>query len=91
LASHLLRDAYTKQFEVAVLVTNDSDLAEPVRIVARELKLPVGVLNPHQHHSAQLKQLATFMKRIRQSDLIASQFPDPVIDTKGSFNKPSGW
>jgi hypothetical protein len=28
LASHLLRDAYSKRFEVAVLITNDSDLAE---------------------------------------------------------------
>ena len=27
LASHLLRDTYTKRFEVAVLITNDSDLA----------------------------------------------------------------
>jgi uncharacterized LabA/DUF88 family protein len=43
LASHLLRDAYTKRFEVAVLITNDSDLAEPVRIVAQEIGLPVGV------------------------------------------------
>jgi len=43
LASHLLRDAFTKRFEVAVLITNDSDLAEPVRIVARELHLPVGI------------------------------------------------
>lgn len=91
LASHLLRDAFTAQFEVAVLVTNDSDLAEPVRIVARELKLPVGILNPHQHHSAQLKPLATFMKRIRQSDLMASQFPDVISDAKGSFRKPAGW
>lgn len=33
LASHLVRDTFRKQFEVAVLITNDSDLAEPVRIV----------------------------------------------------------
>jgi len=46
LASHLLRDAYGKRFEVAVLVTNDSDLAEPVRIVAQQIGLPVGLLNP---------------------------------------------
>jgi uncharacterized LabA/DUF88 family protein len=32
LAAHLLRDVFTKRFAVAVLVTNDSDLAEPVRI-----------------------------------------------------------
>jgi hypothetical protein len=91
LASHLLRDAFTRRFEVAVLVTNDSDLAEPVRIVAQELNLPIGVLNPHQHHSAELKRLATFMKRIRQADLMASQFPDPMKDAKGVFSKPAGW
>jgi hypothetical protein len=47
--------AYQKKFDVAVLITNDSDLVEPVRIVRRELNLPVGILNPQQHHSAVLK------------------------------------
>ena len=40
LASHLLRDAFSKKFEVAVLITNDSDLAEPVWIVAHETRTP---------------------------------------------------
>ena len=48
LTSHVLRDALSKKFEVAVLITNDSDLAEPVRIVAHELGLPVAILNPYQ-------------------------------------------
>jgi hypothetical protein len=91
LASHLLRDAFRGAFQVAVLITNDSDLAEPVRIVRQELNLPVGILNPHQHHSAELKRLATFVKRIRQSDLIASQFPAALTDAKGAFHKPSSW
>ena len=91
LASHLVRDAYQQAFQVAVLITNDSDLAEPVRIVRQELNLPVGVLNPHQHHSAELKRVATFLKRIRQSDLIASQFPAALNDAKGAFHKPASW
>jgi len=91
LASHLLRDAYTGKFEIAVLITNDSDLAEPVRIVAQELGLPVGILNPHQFHSRELRQYATFLKRIRQGDLAASQFPRTVTDRKGTFAKPAGW
>jgi len=61
LASHLLRDA--------VLITNDSDLAEPVWIVAHELGLPVGILNPHQFHNRELRKYATFLKRIRQGGL----------------------
>src|ERR1700753_354542 len=50
IASHLLRDGFKCVYEVAIVVTNDFDLVEPVRIVRRELGLPVGILNPHQHH-----------------------------------------
>jgi hypothetical protein len=90
LASHLLRDASSKKFEVAVLITNDSDLAEPVQIVAHELGLPVGILNPHQFHSRELRQYATFLKRISQGDLVACQFQRTITDWKGTFAKPAG-
>jgi hypothetical protein len=91
LASHLLMDGFGRKYEVAVLITNDSDLAEPVRMVRQELGLGIGILNPHQHHSQQLKQLATFIKRIRQSDLVAAQFPLNLTDAAGSFRKPPTW
>jgi hypothetical protein len=91
LASHLVRDACQNAFQVAALITNDSDLAEPVRIVRQEFNLPVGILNPHQRHSAELKRVATFLKRIRQSDLIASQFPTLLNDAKGAIHKPASW
>jgi hypothetical protein len=91
LASHLLRDAFQNRFELAVLITNDSDLAEPVRIVKEELNLPIGILNPHQYHSRELRQYATFIKRIRQGDLSSSQFPQTLTDRKGTFAKPAGW
>jgi hypothetical protein len=91
LASHLLRDAFRRTFELAALITNDSDLTEPVRIVVQELGLPIGILNPHQFHSRELKQYATFVKRIRQADLMASQFLPTLTDRKGTFAKPTGW
>lgn len=91
IATHLIRDACLKRFDVAVLITNDSDLAEPVRIVRQEFALPIGILNPHEHHSVQLKKLATFLKRIRQSHLIARQFPVDLQDAKGGFHKPANW
>jgi len=91
LAAHLLHDAFKRLFEVAVLITNDSDLLEPVRIVRHEFKLPVGILNPQQHHSVELKQHATFIKRIRQADVAACQFPDIMKDSRGSFHKPADW
>ncbi len=70
LAAHLLLDAFLKRFELAVIISNDSDLAEPLRIVTQELKLQVSIINPHQHHSKVLQQYATFVKRIRQNVLI---------------------
>jgi hypothetical protein len=53
--------------------------------------VPVGILNPHQHHSKELQRYATFVKRIRQGHLLASQFPTTLQDAKGSFSKPVGW
>jgi hypothetical protein len=62
-----------------------------VRIVAQELKFAVGIINPHQYHSKELQRYATFVKRIRQGHLIASQFPATLSDAKGEFSKPAGW
>ena len=51
LATHLLYDGFKNDYEVAVVVSNDSDLLEPVR-VARSLGLTVGVLNPQKNRPA---------------------------------------
>ena len=91
LATHLLHDGFTKAFDAAVLITNDSDLAAPVKVVSQILHLPIGILNPHDQHSRTLQQYATFVRRIRQSHLIASQFPDKITDSKGEFHKPITW
>jgi uncharacterized LabA/DUF88 family protein len=91
LATHLLHDGFTGLFDVAVLITNDSDLVEPVKLVRQVLHLPIGILNPHNRDSRELQQYATFVRRIRQRHLIASQFPDKITDSKGEFHKPQGW
>jgi hypothetical protein len=37
LGVHLVRDAFRRAFDVAAVLTNDTDLVEPMRIVTREL------------------------------------------------------
>lgn len=92
LATHLLNDGYKKEYEVAVIISNDSDLMEPIRIVKDELRLPVGVINPNQPHPSQvLLKTATFFKRIRKGALAASQFPPIMKDSNGEFHKPTSW
>lgn len=91
LAVHMLNDAYKDRYDVAVVVSNDSDLVEAIRIVTRELGKRVGVLNPHRHPSRALLAHATFFKTIRRGVLKVSQF-DPIMkDEHGEFHKPACW
>jgi hypothetical protein len=91
LAVHLVNDGYQGKYELAVLVTNDSDLLSAIQIVQKDLDLKVGILNPQIHPSKVLKEEAHFFKKIRSGVLKASQFPPTLNDEKGSFYKPKQW
>ncbi len=91
IAAHLVNDGHRGRYDMAVLITNDSDLLEPVKIVCYELNLPVGILNPQQQPSRVLLHHASFIKKIRRGPLQASQFPAQLTDANGVFRQPAGW
>jgi uncharacterized LabA/DUF88 family protein len=92
LASHLIRDGFRGRYDVAVVVSKDTDLCEPMRIVNKELGLPVGLLCPDGDVPKGLRQVASFVRHIANSDLANSQFPDPVIGLAGQkIHKPPHW
>jgi uncharacterized LabA/DUF88 family protein len=92
LAAHLLRDAYTDQFDVAAVITNDTDLVEPIRIVVQDLKRPVGILTPVPKPAGSLAAVASFVRHIRDDHLARSQFPEEIITTAGkTVIKPADW
>jgi len=91
LATYLLFDAFRNDYDTAVVVSNDSDLCEPIRIVRHELGNAVGLLNPHPNPSRALLQHATFIKQIRRGVLAKSQFPTILKDQDGEFHKPVSW
>ena len=94
LASYLLLDGIRGKYELAIVLTNDSDLVEPVRMVRDELGLKVAVLNPQRDKkktSWSLKQVSTFYLRVRESALATCQFPDELRDDQGPFHKPPEW
>jgi len=91
LATHLIADAYEDAFQVAAIITNDSDLLEPVRLVRTRLKKTVGILNPQRHPAFVLAESASFFKQIRPAALKTSQFPDELQDAVGLFRKPAAW
>ena len=91
LASYLLLDAFRNDYEQAVVVSNDTDLLTPIKIIQNEFGLSVGVLNPQKKPSRALKDTANFYRQIRQGTLSASQFPTTLTDATGTFHKPPRW
>ncbi|MBR4171680.1 MAG: hypothetical protein IKR48_08525 [Kiritimatiellae bacterium] len=51
----------------------------------------VGVINPQKVDCKVLRCAASFYKRIRTSDLAASQLPTTLTDATGTFHKPASW
>lgn len=87
LASHIVRDAFTDAFDVAAILSNDTDLIEPIRIVTEELGKPVGLLSPVSNPSPGLARVASFIRRIRPQHLEVSQLPHVV----GGQARPETW
>ena len=79
------------RFDVAVVVSNDSDLLGPIKIVRNELGKKVGVLNPQKNPSRAILPHIDFIKQVRAGALGASQFPDNMQDATGNFTKPASW
>ena len=91
LATELLNDAHMGNFDVAVLITNDSDLLPPIKIVRGQLGKKVGLLNPQKKPSFGIVKNSDFVKKIRAGSVASSQFPNVLTDAQGPFTKPQAW
>ena len=94
LASYLVLDACQSDFEAAIVVSNDSDLVTPIRLVSENLGLPVGIPNPQRNNRnvpRNLRKVASFYRPISVASLRASQFPETLLDRHGTIHKPDGW
>ncbi|MBN8717526.1 NYN domain-containing protein [Thermomonas sp.] len=90
LAVHLLNDAWAGQAQAAILISNDSDLAEAVRL-AQAQGMPVywfpPTLNNGRYPSVELKKVTAFQRGMYPNVLGRCQLPNPV----GNISKPTGW
>lgn len=92
LATHLLIDAFDDLFDVAVIISNDSDLKEPIVQVGNRFEKKIVLLGPRTARiSGALRPLAHFIRQFGPNALAAAQFPNQMVDTIGQFHKPAGW
>lgn len=91
LAVHLLNDAWKNEFDCAVVVSNDSDLAEALRMVVQDNNKTIGVINPRidKRPARELMKYAKFYKKISKGVLKISQLPNHIPGT--NIHKPENW
>lgn len=90
LATYLLVDAFDNDFEAAVVISDDSDLAEPIHVVRKKFGHHVTVLSP-RGRSRRLQQVATRFRQIRMDAIRNSQLPPVLIDAHGTIHRPASW
>lgn len=91
LGVHLVRDAFRGEFDHAAVITNDTDLVEPIRIVTQELGLPVTLLSPTGKPATSLVAVASHVRHV-QPYIGPCQLPSPIpVTGKSPIMKPSTW
>lgn len=93
LATQLLVGGFERAYEQAVLVSNDSDLASPIRYIRDRMQLEVVVVNPDRNTATHrdLVEAASYTKRVRPRHLRLSQLPPVLRDQHGVITKPAAW
>jgi uncharacterized LabA/DUF88 family protein len=86
IACSMLKDAYSNAFDLAYLISGDSDLVPPVKIVT-ELGKVVIVAHPPKRKSDELCKVASNWFAISEAKIRLSQFPNQI----GSIQKPTEW
>lgn len=91
LGAHLINDAWEDNYDVAVVVTNDSDLAVPIQLAVKRGKTVI-LLHPDGNPSRSLEASATSVLHIHDTHLRNAQFPDVIqLDNGKVIKKPDSF
>ncbi len=91
LAAYLVRDSCHREMDVALVMSNDSDLQTPVDIAEQE-GITVITVNPHEQRNQQRVLRSSDKRTLDEGILRRSQLADPVVTAKGrKIYKPRPW
>ena len=94
LASHLMMDALRDRADLYAVMTNDSDLVEPMKLLSTEGRRNVALvsLNDDKYNKAFNAINLKTIRKVREGTLQASQLPPVVTDAMGrTIRKPADW
>jgi hypothetical protein len=91
LASFMLVDGFKGLYDVAVVVSDDSDLLDLVRLVRSDLGLKGGVVRVRAQRASVFRAEANFVRSVRRRHFATSQLPDVIDVAGGLIRRPEGW
>lgn len=89
LAVHFLNDSCLGLYDCGVIISNDSDLAEAMRLVKEKKTQKIGIISPYPKVSKELLQYSDFQRTIRPALLASCHLPNNIPGTK--LTRPKAW
>jgi len=91
LASYLLVDGFDGLYDLALVISNDSDLVEPIRM-ANARFAPVHVVRPNSKYLQEMDSVAASYTSIPSGIFSANQLPPSVRLANGkTVTRPTDW
>lgn len=93
IATQIIIDAYQDNYDMAMLISGDSDLVPPIKAVHKNFtQKRVFVAFPPKRHNVSVATVAKGSLMIGRKKLVDSQFPVEIKKRDGFIlKKPSGW
>jgi uncharacterized LabA/DUF88 family protein len=93
LAIHMLNDGWMNKYDIALLLSQDTDLLDAVSFVRRYCRKTVGVVwLDGTKVPGKWSNAASFTLQLTPSRLAAAQFPDQIMGRGGHYiKKPGQW
>ena len=93
IATQIIIDAYQNKYDMAMLISGDSDLVPPIKAIHENFKNKrVFVAFPPQRHNASVALVAKGSMMIGRKKLVDSLFDEEVIKKDGFIlKKPKEW
>lgn len=93
IATHIIMDAYKDSYDMAMLISGDSDLVPPIKAVHENFKNKrVLIAFPPKRHNSSMALVAKGSLIVGRKKLVDSQFDEEVISRTGYKLKiPESW
>ena len=93
IATNIIVDAFNDSYDMAMLVSGDSDLTPPIKAVHGLFKNKrVFIAFPPKRHNSSMSIIAKGSLSIGRKKLVDAQFPEIVISKTGyKLNRPNNW